>query len=228
MSHASFNSGPTQGVSQFALSTPDALIEHRNVPNLEVDAPPWRTNPSAWRHRIPICVLALLGFFVASYMALFQWKLIDQVWDPVFGDGTRRVLRSEVAHRMDSWIGFPDAALGALAYLGDAIYGLAGSTRRWQFRPWMVVIFGFDVIPLGIVSVVLVVLQGAVLGSWCFLCLVSAAISLSLIPFAVDEVWATLRYLHRVYKRSGSRMVLWDAFWGVPSDAAAAVALERD
>jgi hypothetical protein len=32
-----------------------------------------------------------------------------------------------------------------------------------------VILFGIDVIPLGIVSAVLVVLQGTIVGSWCVL-----------------------------------------------------------
>jgi uncharacterized membrane protein len=121
---------------------------------------------------------------------------------------------------MRSRIGIPDAALGAFAYLGDAVFGLAGSTRRWQFRPWMVVIFGIDVIPLGIVSAVLVVLQGTVVGAWCTLCLVTALISLVLVVMAYDEVWSCLLYLRGVWRRSRSFKVLWDAFWGRPAPAA--------
>jgi hypothetical protein len=52
--------------------------------------------------------------------------------DPVFGEQTRRVLDSDVSERMRRRFRIPDAPLGALAYLGDVIYGLAGSTRRWQ------------------------------------------------------------------------------------------------
>jgi len=186
----------------------------------DAPAPPWSHNPSAWRQRIPICVLAGAAFLIASYMALYQWRLIDDVWDPVFGEQTRRVLDSQVSETMRRWIGIPDAALGALAYLGDLIYGLAGSTRRWQYRPWMVVLFGIDVIPLGIVSAVLVVLQGTLVGSWCFLCLVTAAISLILVVMAYDEVWSCLTYLRRVWRRSRSWSVLWNCFWGRPSTAA--------
>src|SRR5690606_31468142 len=114
----------------------------------------------------------------ATHLALYQWRLIDDVWDPVFGEQSRRVLDSDVAAQMHVWFGIPDAALGALAYLGDAIFGLAGSTRRWQYRPWMVILFGIDVIPLGIVGAVLVFLQASVVGHWCFLCIISAIISL--------------------------------------------------
>jgi len=191
----------------------------------DAPAPPWSHNPSAWRQRIPICVLAGAAFLIASYRALYQWRLIDDVWDPVFGEQTRRVLDSQVSETMRRWIGIPDAALGALAYLGDLIYGLAGSTRRWQYRPWMVVLFGIDVIPLGIVSAVLVALQGTVVGSWCTLCLVTAVISLVLVVMAFDEVWSCLAYLRRVHERSGSRRVVWDCFWGRGSREARGAAL---
>ena len=193
--------------------------------NLETPAPPWNYNPSAWGQRVPLCLLAAVAFLIASYMALYQWRLIDNVWDPVFGEQTRNVLDSDVSARMQRWFHIPDAALGAIAYLGDLIFGLAGSTRRWQYRPWLVVLFGLDVIPLGIVSVVLVVLQGTMVGSWCFLCLVTAAISLLLILFAYDEVWSSLLYLYRVWLKARSPQVLWDTFWGRASRVADEAAL---
>jgi uncharacterized membrane protein len=193
-------------------------------PDPDAAVPPWRYNPSAWSQRLPICALAAVAFGIATYMALYQWGLVDGVWDPFFGKGSERVLDSQLSHRMRGWIGLPDAALGALAYLGDLIYGLAGSTRRWQYRPWMVLLFGVDVIPLGVVSAVLVVLQGTVVGSWCTLCLVTAVISLVLVVMAHDEVWSCLLYLRRVHRESGSARVVWDTFWGRPSEAAARAA----
>jgi hypothetical protein len=192
--------------------------------NLDAIPYPWDYNPSAWRQRIPICVLAMVAFVIATYMALYQWRLIGSAWDPVFGEQTEQVLDSNVSHWMVRWFRIPDAAMGAYAYLGDAILGLAGSTRRWQFRPWLVILFGLDVIPLGVVSAVLVVLQGAVVGSWCFLCLVTAAISLLLVYWAYDEVWSTMIFLHRVWKTTHSPRILWDTFWGRASDEAAQVA----
>lgn len=194
-------------------------------PDLRTPAPPWDYNPSAWSQRIPICVLAAVGGLIAAYMGLYQWRLIDSVWDPVFGEGTARVLDSDVSHAMKRWMRMPDAILGAFAYLGDAIFGLAGSTRRWQYRPWLVILFGIDVIPLGIVSAVLVVLQGAVVGHWCFLCLVTAVISLILVYMAYDEVWSSLLYLHRIWKRTGSSREVWNAAWGKPSAVGDEVAL---
>jgi uncharacterized membrane protein len=194
---------------------------------LHVAAPPWDYNPSSWKQRLPICALALIATAIASYMALYQWRLIPTVWDPVFGDGTRKVLDSYVSERMRSWLRIPDAALGAIGYLSEVILGLAGSTRRWQDRPWMVILFGIDVIPLGIVSVVLVILQGTVVGSWCFLCLVTAAISVVLVFVAYDEVWSCVLFLHRVWRRTHSPKILWDTFWGRASTEAAMVALPQ-
>ena len=181
---------------------------------LDQPAPPWKHNPSAWKQRVPICLLAGVAFMMSVYMALYQWRLISSVWDPVFGGQSRAVLDSDVSEQIRSWIGIPDAALGALAYLGDLIFGLAGSTRRWQYRPWLVVLFGIDVIPLGIVSAVLVVLQGTVVGAWCFLCLITAGISLALVFLAYDEVWSSLTYLGRLWQRTRSLRMVWRAFWG--------------
>jgi uncharacterized membrane protein len=198
--------------------------------DLDTAVPPWDYNPSAWRQRIPICILAWMAFLIAAYMALYQWRLIESVWDPVFGMESQKVLDSKVAQRMDGWIGVPDAALGALAYLGDAIFGLAGSTRRWQYRPWLVILFGIDVIPLGIVSAILVVLQGTVVGNWCFLCLVTAVISLILVYMAYDEVYSSLKYLHKVHRATRSWRILWSAFWGHPvpeAEQVAATMIER-
>lgn len=197
---------------------PNSMKSMRSPPPLDLHAaaPPWDYNPSAWRQRVPVAVLGGLGAVIAAYMALYQWRLIDGVWDPIFGEGSEKVLDSHVSEAMRRWILIPDAALGAVAYFSEVIYSLAGSTRRWQCRPWMTLLFGFDVIPLGIVSAVLVVLQGAAVGHWCTLCLVTAAISLVLIFFAYDEVWSCLVYLHRVWKKHRSAAVLWNVLWGRP------------
>jgi hypothetical protein len=194
----------------------------------EVAIYPWSYNPSRWPQRIAISLLALAATAIAGYMAAYQWRLIDQAWDPVFGSQTAAVLDSDVSEEMRAWMRIPDAALGAIGYFSEVVLALAGSTRRWHARPWMVVLFGIDVIPLGIVSVVLVILQGTVVGSWCFLCLVTAAISLVLVYFAYDEVWSSLVFLHRVRKRSASWRVAWDTFCGRPSAAAIAVVREME
>jgi len=212
------------------MAAPDPSMDLRNPAKRRIDLmrppDPWTYNPSKWSQRVTISLIAGVGFLIALYMGLYQWRLIDSVGDPIFGKGSQRVLDSELSHWMSSWMHMPDAILGALAYGGDIIFAMAGSTRRWQFRPWLVVLFGLDVIPLGIVSAILVLCQGLIVGSWCTLCLVTAAISLLLVYLAYDEVWSCLRYLWGVYRRSGSVVELWNAFWGKPSDLAHEVGME--
>ena len=196
-------------------------------PDLDVHAPPFDRNPSAWSQRIPICLLAAVGFFISSYLALYQWGLIESVWDPIFGPQTEKVLDSNVSGKIEEWTRIPDAALGAVGYLSEVIFGLAGSTRRWQYRPWMTLLFGFDVIPLGAISVVLVVMQGFVVQAWCFLCLVTAVISVILMFLAYDEVWASILYLWRVWKKHRDAGLLWRTFWGKASHEADELALQE-
>jgi hypothetical protein len=195
-------------------------------PDLSLVPEPWEYNPSKWSQRTRVALVALPAFLAAVYMGLYQWRLIPGVWDPIFGEQTLQVLDSDLSHRMGRWFRMPDAIAGALAYLGDIIFALAGSTRRWQFRPWLVVLFGLDVIPLGIVSAILVFSQGAVVGAWCFLCLFTAVISLLLVILAYDEVWSSLLFLTRIWRKTRSWRSVWWTFWGWPSELAHEVALE--
>jgi hypothetical protein len=182
------------GIKLFAQPGP-------NVP------PGWDYNPSSWNQRVPVIFLAWVGFFVARYMGAFQLGFIDTVWDPFFGDGTRRVLTSDVSHS------FPvsDATLGAFSYIMDVLFGYAGSTHRWRTMPWVVIIFGILIIPLGVVSVTLVILQPVAVGYWCTLCLTSAIISLIMIPFTLDEVLATVQVM--IHEKKVRKRSFWTVFW---------------
>lgn len=173
------------------------------------DVPPgWTHNPSAWGQRLPIVALALVGAAIAAYLTLFQLDVIGDVWEPFFGEGSRRILTSATSRVLP----VPDAALGAIGYLADVGSGLVGGTRRWRTMPWVVVLFGIAVGPLGATSVLLVVLQPVLYDSFCTLCLVSAVISVLMIGPAVDEVLASLQHLRRVRDGGGSA---WRAFWGL-------------
>jgi hypothetical protein len=168
--------------------------------------PGWTANPSSWRQRVPLVALAAIGFAIAAYLASFQWGLVPDVWEPFFGHGSRIILTSGVSRLLP----VPDAALGALAYLLDAVTGLIGGRARWRTMPWIVVLFGVAVGPLGAVSIVLVILQPVVYDAWCTLCLGSAAISVLMIGPALDEVLASLQHLRRVCDAGGS---VARAFW---------------
>ena len=172
------------------------------------DTPPgWSVNPSTWSQRLPIVALALVGTAIASYLTLYQIDVIDSVWEPFFGDGSRRILNSKTSRILP----IPDAALGAIGYLLDAVTGLIGRRDRWRSMPWMVVVFGLAVGPLGAISVLLVILQPVLYDSWCTLCLASAIVSVLMIGPAMDELLASLQYLKR--ERDAGRSV-WHAFTG--------------
>ncbi|WP_247236781.1 vitamin K epoxide reductase family protein [Telluribacter sp. SYSU D00476] len=172
------------------------------------DVPPgWSYNPSTWNQRLPVIFLSWVGFFVARYMGAYQMDYITTVWDPFFGDGTRKVLTSEVSKS------FPvsDAMLGAFSYVMDILFGCAGGINRWRTMPWVVIIFAILIIPLGVVSITLVILQPVSVGYWCTLCLTSALISMLMIPFTIDEAVATIQMM-RAEKRA-HRTSYWTTFW---------------
>ena len=168
--------------------------------------PGWSYNPSSWSQRVWLIAVALVGFGIATYLALFQLGYLDRVWEPLFGSGSEMVLTSFLSRVLP----VPDAALGAFAYLLDAITGAIGGRQRWRTMPWMVILFGVAVGPLGLVSVLLVIAQPLVLEAWCTLCLVSAVISIVMIGPAMDEVLASLQGLRHRYLENGS---VWREFW---------------
>lgn len=174
--------------------------------DLSVPPPGWSYNPSSWSDRLWLVLVAGIGFAISGYLALYQWNVLHTVWEPFFGNGSEKVLHSFLSRIFP----LPDAAVGALAYLLDAVTGAIGGTARWRTMPWMVVLFGLAVGPLGIVSVLLVISQPIVIEAWCTLCLVSAGISLVMIGPAMDEVLASLQHLKRVAEDDQS---VWVAFW---------------
>lgn len=170
--------------------------------------PGWEGNPSSWQQRLPIVAVALVGAGVATYLALYQYNVVDTVWEPFFGAGSATVLDSKLSRVLF----VSDASLGAIGYLADAVTGIIGGRARWRGMPWIVVVFGMAVGPLGAISILLVIAQPVLYGSFCTLCLASAVISLSMIPPAMDEVLASLQHLRRVHASGRS---VWRAFWGL-------------
>src|SRR6056297_189229 len=79
------------------------------------------SNPSRWRRRLPIVVIALVDFFIATYLALYQADVLASVWDPLFGEQSQAVLESDFSRAFEQWLHFPDAALGAAAYLLETV-----------------------------------------------------------------------------------------------------------
>lgn len=45
--------------------------------------PGWDYNPSSWGQRVPLIALALIGYFIARYLACCQLGYVGPAWDPV-------------------------------------------------------------------------------------------------------------------------------------------------
>ncbi|MEO8050309.1 MAG: vitamin K epoxide reductase family protein [Acidobacteriota bacterium] len=166
----------------------------------------WSYNPSSWPQRAPIIALALVGFFLSRQMTSFELHYIASFADPFFGIGTVSVLTSAVSRAFP----IPDAGLGAVAYMLEFLMGFMGDKARWRTMPWMVAFFGILVVPLGIVSITLIILQPLAVGAWCTPCLIAAAAMLVMISLTLDEVVATLQFLVQARQE---RQSLWKVFW---------------
>ena len=171
------------------------------------DKPPgWSYNPSSWIRRWLGIALALLGFFLSRYLAAHQLGYIPHVWDPFFGDGSDLVTGSALSKS------FPisDAGFGAVAYVLEVLIGFMGTRARWRTAPFIVVSFVLLVLPLGAVSILLVIMQPVVVGAWCGFCLINAAALLISVPLAVHESIAVGQFLVLAYKQ---KKKFWSFFW---------------
>tara|TARA_B100000678_G_scaffold291050_1_gene305990 strand:- start:9971 stop:12472 length:2502 start_codon:yes stop_codon:yes gene_type:complete len=167
----------------------------------------WEYSPSSWFQRIPIIALAMIGFLISRHMTAYQLGHIDGMWDPFFmgepgndKNGSEEITTSKVS---EAWP-VPDAGIGALTYMLEILTGVIGSSRRWRTMPWLVILFGIMIVPLGVVSITFIVIQPIVIGTWCTLCLIAAAAMLIQIPYSVDELIATSQFLARRKKAGRS------------------------
>ncbi|HJV83874.1 MAG TPA: vitamin K epoxide reductase family protein [Noviherbaspirillum sp.] len=171
------------------------------------DIPPgWDYSPSSWAQRLPIIALAMISFFLARHLMAFQLGHISSVREPFFGEGTAHIITSHVSK---AWP-VADAGLGAISYLFEALSGMMGDRRRWRTMPWMVGMFGVLVVPLGGVSIFFIIIQPILLGTWCTLCLITAALMVFMLPYTFDEIVAMLQFMRRA-KHEGKS--LWQVFW---------------
>lgn len=168
----------------------------------------WEYNPSNWDQRLPIVGIAVVAFLAATHLAGYQLGVISQPWEPFFGRGSELILESWVSKLLP----VSDAALGAFSYFLDAVTGIVGGRHRFRTMPWMVVLFGVLVGPLGAVSVALVIVQPVLFNAWCTLCLFTALLSVLMIGPAMDEVLASLQYVKHERTRGRSA---WRVFWGL-------------
>jgi uncharacterized membrane protein len=144
-------------------------------------------SPSRLSRRVLVAAFAMVGFTIAGYLALYQLDVIDTVWDPFFGQASERVLTSSLSRALP----VPDALLGAGVYLLEAVVELSGRRDRWYHQSWIVFVVGLISAGLALTGLGLVISQ-AVLGTFCTLCLASAATSFAIAGLVFDEVRAAV------------------------------------
>ncbi|HEY2291424.1 MAG TPA: vitamin K epoxide reductase family protein [Thermoanaerobaculia bacterium] len=127
-----------------------------------------------------IAGLALAGLAIAVYLTLYQLGIAPTVWEPFFGDGSRRVLHSPISRLLP----VPDASLGAAGYLVELVTGLTPKT---------VLFFGVVAAAMALFGLLLAAVQAFWLRAGCTLCLGSAGISVAIAGLAWGEVRQSLR-----------------------------------
>ncbi|MCA1661380.1 MAG: vitamin K epoxide reductase family protein, partial [Novosphingobium sp.] len=162
--------------------------------------PGWTYNQSAWTQRLPIILLAVVGLQISRYLAAYQLGHVPEVWEPFFAgsasdprNGTEEIITSSVSQ---AWP-VSDAAVGGYTYALEILTGIVGSRMRWRTMPWLVVLFGLMIAPLGVTSIFFIVIQPIVIGTWSTLALIAAAAMLIQIPYSLDELLATLQFMRR-------------------------------
>ena len=165
--------------------------------------PGWSFNPSSWLQRMPVILLAFVGLYFSRYLAAYQLENVDGVWEPFFEgsaadpqNGTEEIVTSDVSKAFP----IPDAGLGAVTYMLEIVVGAIGGAARWRTMPWVTLLFGLMIVPLGIVSIGFIIIQPIVIGTWSTLALIGAAAMVVQIPYSLDEIVASSEYLWRRWK----------------------------
>jgi uncharacterized membrane protein len=173
-------------------------MSHEGMMDQSTVPPGWTYSPSSWLQRLPIIALGFFGFLIARELTAYQLGHIGAAWDPLFSgghgkNGTEFIITSNISR---AWP-IPDAGLGAVAYMIEALMGAMGTASRWRTMPWMVTFFFILVVPLGGVSIFFIIIQPILIGTYCTLCLIAAVAMLIMIPLTLDEVVAMGQYMLR-------------------------------
>ncbi|MEO6624680.1 MAG: heavy metal-binding domain-containing protein, partial [Burkholderiaceae bacterium] len=176
------------------------------------DVPPgWAYTPSSWLQRMPIGVLALIGFLIARILGAYQLGHIDSVWEPFFAgsggmNGTETIITSDMSK---AWP-IADGALGGIVYMAELVMIWMGAKTRWRTMPWMVLALAILVLPLGVVSIYFVIIQPIVIGTWCTLCLIAALAMVVMIPYSLNEFVAMGQFMVDAQRKGKP---FWHTFW---------------
>ena len=183
----------------------ESMMDPSEVP------PGWTYSPSTYLQRLPMIALGLIGFVLARILAAYQLGHVDWIWEPFFaGNATRNGSEFIVTSDVSKAWPVADGGLGAVIYMFEVLMGIMGGRARWRTMPWMVVLFGIAVVPLGVISIYFIIIQPIVIGTYCTLCLVTALGMLIMIPFSLDELVAMGQFLLANTRRGRP---FWRAFF---------------
>ena len=134
------------------------------------------------RRSVWLVCLAIVGLLISLDLAAFQFGIAGPPWEPLFGDGSRRVLTSDLSRLLP----IPDAVAGAGAYLVELLLG-----ATLLFRPLGIVPVANTLAAIAsigaAVGAALVGYQLLVVGAACTLCIASAVVSWVLAGGALIE-----------------------------------------
>ncbi|MAT66735.1 MAG: dTDP-glucose 4,6-dehydratase [Gammaproteobacteria bacterium] len=213
-----YANGTLVGVLVIALSVLIPMMPGMSMAGMMggPDVPPgWAYCPSTWLQRMPIGVLALIGFLISRILGAYQLGHLDGVWEPFFTgagekqgvmNGTETIITSDVSK---AWP-IADGALGAIVYTLELVMVWMAGKTRWRTMPWMVLGLAILIVPLGVVSIYFVIIQPIVIGTWCTLCLIAALAMAVMIPYSLNEFVAMGQFLAWV-RRQGKPF--WRTFW---------------
>ena len=138
----------------------------------------------------------------SAYLLLFQTGKIRHLWCPGFGRACERIAASPKAFQA----GIPDALFGVAGYAALLGLALAGGRERYRTRPALPLLMGGSaVVGVGL-SALLTYVQKKEFDDFCVWCLISAALSASMVPLALPEFFRALRTVATCPRNDGGEL----------------------
>lgn len=139
--------------------------------------------------RLPLALaLSAAGAADATYLLLFQTGVVRHLWCPFFGPDCERISGSRIAHPF----GIPDAIFGVAGYA--VLFGLAARAGGGdRLAVYCVQASAGAAAIAATTSVFLTWAQWRLFRGFCFWCLLSAGLSLALVPATLPAALASLQ-----------------------------------
>jgi len=166
----------------------------------------WNYNPASWSQRLPVTVLALAGFTLSTWFALYA----PVGFSPLLSFLTFSPRFHFVSLNLRRLVPSPEMGFSAFGFLLQIVGSLVGNTRRWRIRPYWVVALGLALLLLAAFNVSQTALECVFTDRWCLAPLLAAIISILMIGPAMDEVLASLQHFKRTRHANKHK---WLFFW---------------